>query len=307
MHFFSNALYVSQGATQDLVGLEHAIRLAHHNDARLKVLILTSNLPKDFSNHQSQYETSLKENAQKSIDMAQQALGLKNEKMAIEVDLFSPKQASSELIEYVKNNEHDILIKEAESAHDNVGFKALDMALLRRCPCEVYLCRSVKNSQAVKVAVAIDPEVSDQNAKDLSVKMLKNGQFIAEKLGVNLDIFSCWNYHFEGYLTGNQWINASTEDIEDAVEEARTSHEDALNDLIQQAKLDTSKINLHLMRGKASEEIAQAVTDHNIDILLMGTVARTGIKGFIFGNTAENIMQSLDCSLLAFKPRGLDL
>jgi nucleotide-binding universal stress UspA family protein len=36
----------------------------------------------------------------------------------------------------------------------------------------------------------------------------------------------------------------------------------------------------------------------------MGTVARTGISGFIIGNTAENILQKIDCSLLALKPQG---
>jgi nucleotide-binding universal stress UspA family protein len=41
-----------------------------------------------------------------------------------------------------------------------------------------------------------------------------------------------------------------------------------------------------------------------IDILIMGTVARTGISGFIIGNTAENILQKIDCSLLALKPQG---
>jgi len=36
----------------------------------------------------------------------------------------------------------------------------------------------------------------------------------------------------------------------------------------------------------------------------MGTVARTGIQGFIMGNTAENILNQLDCSVLAVKPPG---
>ncbi|WP_421712475.1 universal stress protein [Aeromonas salmonicida] len=48
----------------------------------------------------------------------------------------------------------------------------------------------------------------------------------------------------------------------------------------------------------------QYVADHQIDILVMGTVARTGISGFFIGNTAENVVQKLECSLLALKPNG---
>jgi nucleotide-binding universal stress UspA family protein len=36
----------------------------------------------------------------------------------------------------------------------------------------------------------------------------------------------------------------------------------------------------------------------------MGTVARTGISGFFMGNTAETILNQLDCSVLAVKPQG---
>jgi len=41
-----------------------------------------------------------------------------------------------------------------------------------------------------------------------------------------------------------------------------------------------------------------------IDVLVMGTLGRTGISGFIIGNTAENVVQKLECSLLALKPGG---
>jgi nucleotide-binding universal stress UspA family protein len=36
----------------------------------------------------------------------------------------------------------------------------------------------------------------------------------------------------------------------------------------------------------------------------MGTVARIGIPGLLIGNTAETILDQLDCSVLAVKPPG---
>jgi nucleotide-binding universal stress UspA family protein len=36
----------------------------------------------------------------------------------------------------------------------------------------------------------------------------------------------------------------------------------------------------------------------------MGTVARTGVRGFIMGNTAETVLEQIDCSVLAIKPQG---
>jgi len=38
--------------------------------------------------------------------------------------------------------------------------------------------------------------------------------------------------------------------------------------------------------------------------VVMGTVARTGVPGFIMGNTAETILNHINCSVLAIKPQG---
>ena len=50
--------------------------------------------------------------------------------------------------------------------------------------------------------------------------------------------------------------------------------------------------------------IPKHLEDNKIDILVMGTVARTGIQSFVIGNTAENVLQKVTCSLLALKPNG---
>lgn len=42
-----------------------------------------------------------------------------------------------------------------------------------------------------------------------------------------------------------------------------------------------------------------------IGILVMATVARTGIPGFIIGNTAGNMVSKLSCSMMALTPQGL--
>jgi hypothetical protein len=40
------------------------------------------------------------------------------------------------------------------------------------------------------------------------------------------------------------------------------------------------------------------------DLLVMGTVCRTGAAGFLIGNTAETVLSDVTCSVLAMKPAG---
>jgi len=42
----------------------------------------------------------------------------------------------------------------------------------------------------------------------------------------------------------------------------------------------------------------------SVDLIVMGTVGRTGIPGLFIGNTAETVLRQVDCSVLTVKPWG---
>jgi len=62
--------------------------------------------------------------------------------------------------------------------------------------------------------------------------------------------------------------------------------------------------NLHLPQGNAQKLIPEMAASRQTDLVVMGTVARTGIPGIIIGNTAEAVLDQLECSVLAVKPPG---
>ena len=71
-----------------------------------------------------------------------------------------------------------------------------------------------------------------------------------------------------------------------------------------QDTLDYLKPRTHLVQGWARKEIPALAKRIEADLVVMGTVARTGVPGFIMGNTAETILNQIDCSVLAIKPPG---
>lgn len=84
---------------------------------------------------------------------------------------------------------------------------------------------------------------------------------------------------------------------------AQNQHRSALEGVIQKSGIQ-GKMQVHHVRGRADAMIPKVIADRDIDVLVMGTLGRTGIPGFIIGNTAENVVQKLECSLLALKPGG---
>ncbi len=65
---------------------------------------------------------------------------------------------------------------------------------------------------------------------------------------------------------------------------------------------ELSEAKVHLMHGEAAEVIPQFVSGHGTDLLVMGTIGRTGLSGILMGNTAERILNRVECSVLAVKP-----
>ena len=61
---------------------------------------------------------------------------------------------------------------------------------------------------------------------------------------------------------------------------------------------------VHLLKGDPAALIVDLARKKRIELVVMGTVCRTGLAGFFIGNTAEKVVQEIDCSVLAVKPDG---
>ena len=77
---------------------------------------------------------------------------------------------------------------------------------------------------------------------------------------------------------------------------ARAAFQDALSDFAPTA--------IHFLDGAPGRLIPQFVEENRVDLLVMGTVGRTGVPGFFIGNTAEQVLEQVECSVLAVKPDG---
>ncbi|MCO7023578.1 universal stress protein [Vibrio paracholerae] len=44
------------------------------------------------------------------------------------------------------------------------------------------------------------------------------------------------------------------------------------------------------------------VISNEIDLVILGSMSRTGISGFVMGNTAESMINQLECSVMTLKP-----
>ena len=82
------------------------------------------------------------------------------------------------------------------------------------------------------------------------------------------------------------------------------AHRGALDDLL--ADFRDEGITPHLVEGRAGDVIAEVAGRLEVDLIVIGTVGRTGVPGFLIGNTAERVLDSVECSVLTLKPEGFE-
>jgi nucleotide-binding universal stress UspA family protein len=92
------------------------------------------------------------------------------------------------------------------------------------------------------------------------------------------------------------------------LEQTRQARSEQLDELVTSSApvLDGVDVHVELVKGQARQLLPDLVISHKIDLVVMGTVCRTGLKGLIIGNTAEKVLNELTCSVLAVKPDGFE-
>lgn len=305
MNRFHNIFYISRGVEDETEGLKQALSLARNNHANLTVMVLTPELPRQMQAYREKFAGALESEMRACVTAAAEAVKIDATELDYALVFDTDTTPATKIIKEILRKGYDLVIKEAESKEAGKGFRAVDMDLLRKCPCPVWLCRSISKPRAqINYAVAIDPECEEKQAEALSVQMLGMARALADSCSGRLSIVSCWDFEFEEFLRHNPWAPVPEREIQESGNRAQTEHRAALDALIAQAGIDgEDNVVLHY-QGKPDNVIPKFVEDQAIDVLVMGTLARTGIPGVTIGNTAENILQKLSCSLLALKPHG---
>lgn len=223
-----------------------------------------------------------------------------------------------EIVREVLRYGYDLVIKPAET-YDWLDrlFSSGDMHLLRKCPCPVWLIKPEAPKTCRRILAAVDvgddyPQAELQTRYALNRQVLEMAGSLALSEFAELHIVHAWDAVGENLMrTRAPFMGGADDKITQYVEQVRKRHQHNLDALMRemnrrlgQDAMDYLKPRIHLVKGSARKEVPALSRQLEVDLIVMGTVARIGIPGFIMGNTAEAILNQIDCSVLAVKPPG---
>lgn len=199
------------------------------------------------------------------------------------------------------DHKYDLVVKPAkqESGLKQFLIRGSDIQLLSLCPTPVWIFQSTASRALKKIAVAVDLQPDDREKMALADSVLLWGKNIATSVGAELHVIHAWSLYRESTLHSRPCLAGTVQQL--LISKERT-HRKWLKDALGQAAIAAGDIREHLVKGEAKQLIPELASTLGVDLLIMGTVGRTGIPGFLIGNTAEAVLRKVSCSVLAIKP-----
>ncbi|HVH11407.1 MAG TPA: universal stress protein [Longimicrobium sp.] len=277
--------------------LERAWRLARESGARLTIVDVMSvpayarrYLPAGFEEEMG---------SRRRGDLERLAAGITD--VPVETRLFAGRGGTA-LVDEVLASGHDLVVREA--ARDLVAPRrepsgAVNMEILRRCPCSVLLVGPGGAAAQPGIAAAVNPGTEDGEADQaMNARIAEMASLMADLEGGSVTLLYAWEVFAEGMVRGL----GTPEGYADYIAAARRRAEDDLRRFTQSLRGRSSRVRAELRRGEPEDVIPEFVVAEGVDLLVMGSVARRGIAGFFIGNTAERVLPRLPCSVLVVKP-----
>jgi nucleotide-binding universal stress UspA family protein len=205
-----------------------------------------------------------------------------------------------EIIREVLRNQHDLVMMTADGESGLTGalFGSTSIHLMRKCPCPVWVIKPAHAKFYARILAAVDPHPSDRELNALNIKIIELAASLARAERSELYIVHTWNASRISSL-GTRYSRGNMEPVVSDVEQEHVSR---LNELLQLCPLDDVRHQVHLLEGDAGDLIPAMARRKRADVIVMGTVCRTGVAGFFIGNTAEKVLRQVDCSVLTVKP-----
>lgn len=178
--------------------------------------------------------------------------------------------------------------------NDNPLTKALltpeDWKLLRYCPSPVVMVKTNRHWTGGTFLAAVDAGSTDVEHRILHSGIVSHGYDIAQLTGGTLHLMCAHPYPM---LSSSDPLFQRKESIQDYYRDQcrRFQHEFHISDE-----------HLHVEEGPPDVLIPYMAHKLEVALTVIGSVARSGLRGALIGNTAEMILDSLDSDVLVLKP-----
>ena len=299
MHTPQQILVVISGRREDHPALERAMEFATHSKVHLHlfnsiyepVYELTDVLS---SQHRKEVKKQYMADRYLFMDTLAEKITAKGIDCSVQVKWHRELEESIE--EMAAEIKPDLVIKRISADDFSLNPFALpvDRHLLRFCPAPLLLVNKSGWSKN-PFLVAIDPTAKDEIHIALNRQLLDYASMLATLCHSELHVVSTITTP-----PGGTWFSGPEYEFAKFKQEIMDWQQSRLCEVLHD--FDLPDEHVHLVEGLPEDGISRVAQAIEAQLVLLGTVGRSGLAAAFLGNTAERVLAQLRCEVLTLKP-----
>ncbi|GLO60968.1 universal stress protein E [Vibrio sp. MACH09] len=194
---------------------------------------------------------------------------------------------------------HEILIK-ATRKHDvleSVIFTPTDWHLLRKSPCPVLLVKNHEWPENGNVVASVHVGSENPTHLELNNCIVEQAKNLCSRLDATPYLVNCYPV-----TPANITIELPEFDPTTYSDAVRGHHLKEMKALRQKHCIDEEQTRVE--QGLPEDIIPAVANELSAGLVILGTTGRTGMSAVFIGNTAEHVIDKINCDVLALKPAG---
>ncbi|SHG87067.1 universal stress protein UspE [Ferrimonas marina] len=234
---------------------------------------------------------------QRQTQLEALAVPLREQGVQVDTSVNWHNRPFESIIEQALRSESNLIIKSTHQ-HDklkSVIFTPTDWHLLRKAPMPVLLVKADEWPTDGRILVAVNVAAEDDDHLNLNRKLLRKAKALAAKINAEIHLVN-------GYpgTPVNIAIELPDFDAHAYNESLKSHHQDKVAELAAEFEIPADRC--HVLEGLPEDVIPELAEELDTELVMIGTIGRTGLSAALIGNTAEHVIDQIQCDLLADKP-----
>jgi len=302
MRRFKNILFVLEESVDNDAALARAAALAERNGAALTVVHALEVTPGHAAIDQGWAD--LIGDWRRQLEVVAAPLAERGVDVTTDVLTGVPFR---EIITFVQAHGIDLVVKAADKPGGprNLLFGSLDLHLMRKCPAPVWIHQAPRDGAGYgRIMAAIDVAESSPLGRSTTRFILDLATSLGQLDDSDVHVVYAWSSTGERMARAARRGLLPTEEIQRGAEAEAVERQALFRDAVAPYLELPVRLHLHLLHGDPREVLPLFARDRDIDLIVMGTLGRTGVPGFFMGNTSEDVLRQVNASVLTLKPEG---
>ncbi len=241
--------------------------------------------------------------AQKEL-VEELAVSARQQGLRVNTDVLEERPIADGILYRVRDMNPAYLVKGTHyhAAAERSIFAHTDWQLMRSCQCPLWLVKPPKLREQPIIIASVDPIHSHDKPAALDQVIVGYAKRIAAFADGEVHLL----HTYDPLTAVGAAVARTIKPIKIAVDkignEVREEHQQKLNELADSCDIDEA--HTHQLPGAARELIPAFVRSENADLVVMGALARWGLKRAVIGSTAERVLDQLPCDILIVRADG---